>query len=149
MVIDSCLFPKIIPGVNSSGKLTEIPGSGYSAHIQSVSVNCNLGREQLMELGRKGPFFRYVKFPVEVTAEFEVLTQSGDFAQANDGNADQLLDESIEIAFADGTAIDLGDKCKLQSANYNGGGTDGANRTVTYSFRTFNDLTVTKSAPPA
>ncbi len=147
VVIDDCVFPKVIPGVNSgTGKLTDIPGSGYSAHIQSVSINCNLGREQLMELGRKGPFFRYVKFPVEVTAEFEVLTQSGDFTQANDGNADQLNDESIHIFFADGTDIDLGDKCKLQSANYSGGGTDGANRTVTYSFRTFNDLTVNKVA---
>lgn len=145
VLMDDCIFPKVIPGVNSgTGKLTDIPGSGYSAHIQSVSINCNLGREQLMELGRKGPFFRYVKFPVEVTAEFEVLTQSGDFAQANDGNADQLNDESIHIFFADGTDIDLGDKCKLQSANYQGGGTDGANRTVTYSFRTFNDLTVNK-----
>ena len=147
VLMDDCIFPKVIPGVDSgTGKLTDIPGSGYSAHIQSVSINCNLGREQLMELGRKGPFFRYVKFPVEVTAEFEVLTQSGDFAQANDGNADQLNDESIHIFFADGTDIDLGDKCKLQSANYSGGGTDGANRTVTYSFRTFNDLTVNKVA---
>jgi hypothetical protein len=147
VLMDDCIFPKVIPGVDSgTGKLTDIPGSGYSAHIQSVSINCNLGREQLMELGRKGPFFRYVKFPVEVTAEFEVLTQSGDFTQANDGNADQLNDESIHIFFADGTDIDLGDKCKLQSANYSGGGTDGANRTVTYSFRTFNDLTVNKVA---
>jgi len=68
VLMDDCIFPKVIPGVNSgTGKLTDIPGSGYSAHIQSVSINCNLGREQLMELGRKGPFFRYVKFPVEVT----------------------------------------------------------------------------------
>ncbi len=145
LVVDSCTFPKVIPGVNSSGKLTDIAGSGFSSHIQSLSVNCNLGREQLMELGRKGPFFRYVKFPVEVTAEFEVLTTSGDFAQANDGNADQLIDETIIVAFADGTTVDLGTRNKLQSANYNGGGTDGGNRTVTYSFRTFNDMTVAKS----
>lgn len=145
LLVDSCTFPKVIPGVNSSGKLSDIAGSGFSAHIQSLSVNCNLGREQLMELGRKGPFFRYVKFPVEVTAEFEVLTTSGDFAQANDGNADQLVDETIIVAFADGTTVDLGSRCKLQSANYNGGGTDGGNRTVTYSFRTFNDMTVAKS----
>lgn len=144
VLVEDSTFPKVIRGVNASGKLVEIPGSGYATHIQSVSVNCNLGREQLMELGRKGPFFRYVKFPVEVTSEFEVLSKDGDFTDANDGNADQLSDETVVIKFADGTTLDLGTKNKLQSANYQGGGTDGGNRTVTYSFRTFNDLTVTK-----
>lgn len=145
LVVANCLFPKVIPGVNASGKLVDVAGSGFSAHIQSLSVNCNLGREQMMELGRKGPYFRYVKFPVEVTAEFEVLSVSGDFAQANDGNADQLSDEAITVAFADGTSVNLGTKCKLQSANFSGGGVDGGNRTVTYTFRTFNEMSVTKS----
>lgn len=144
VLVEDSTFPKVIRGVNSSGKLVEIPGSGYAAHIQSFSMNCNLGREQLMELGRKSPYFRYVKFPVEITSEFEILSKDGDFTDAIETNADQLSNETIIMKFADGTTLDLGTKNKLQSSNYQGGGTDGANRTVTYSFRTFNELTVTK-----
>lgn len=37
--------------------------------------NSDLDRSELMELGRKGPFFLFVDFQVEVTTEIEVIAK--------------------------------------------------------------------------
>lgn len=158
-----CLLPKIIPGVDANGKLANstVAGtvaSGFSAHIQSMNTSVNLGRESLNELGRRSPYFRYVKFPVEVTTEIEVLvggstpcdfvsaTQEGALDSTGGVNVDS---ESILIQLGQaGSAahrdmiINLGKKNILTSVNYQGGGTDGGNSTATYSFRNFNNFTV-------
>ena len=54
-----------------------------------------------------------------------------------------LTNETIILVFTEGTTINLGTKNKMQSINYQGGGTDGNNATTTYSFKTFNDFIVT------
>ena len=41
--------------------------------------------------------------------------------------------------------FDLGDKCKLTSVNYSGGDTGGGNATITYSYSTFNELSIEDS----
>lgn len=43
----------------------------YYSRVQSASINVDIGREDLLEMGRKGPYIRYASFPVEVTAEVE------------------------------------------------------------------------------
>ena len=50
--------------------------------------------------------------------------------------------EQITIADSAGTRLDLGNKNKLTSVSYSGGDTGGGNATVTFSYSTFNDLTV-------
>lgn len=148
------LFPKLIPGINSStGKNDYVSASGcYSVAFQSFSASANLGREQILELGRKAPYFRYVKFPVAVTCDFEVLSKLGDQVEATEagvaGNGNNLTNETIKVILTEGTVVDLGTKNKLQSANYQGGGTDGGNATVTYSFQTFNDFLVQHPEDP-
>lgn len=154
--MNTSLFPKCIPGINqSTGKNdldTNFGSSCYKVSFQSVSVSANLGREQILELGRKAPYFRYVKFPVAVTCDFEVLSKNGDQISATEagvvGNGNNLSNETIKIYLTEGTSIDLGTKNKLQSANYQGGGTDGGNATVTYSFQTFNDFTISHPRDP-
>lgn len=144
------VFPKCIPGINQSTGANELDSalgnSCYKVSFQSISTSANLGREQILELGRKAPYFRYVKFPVAVTCDFEVLTKNGDQISATEagvvGNGNNLSNETIDIRLTEGTQIYLGTKNKLQSANYQGGGTDGGNATVTYSFQTFNDFTI-------
>ena len=147
------LFPKCIPGINSSGKNTiDNVLKCYNTSFQSFSTSANLGREQILELGRKAPYFRYVKFPVAVTCELAVITKNGDQIGATEegilGNGNNLSNETIKLYLTEGTIIDLGGKNKLQSANYQGGGTDGGNATVTYSFQTFNDFKVTHTKDP-
>jgi hypothetical protein len=147
------LFPKCIPGINASGLNTIDPDlKCYNASFQSFSTSANLGREQILELGRKAPYFRYVKFPVAVTCELAIITKNGDQIGATEegtlGNGNNLSNEIIKLVLTEGTVIDLGAKNKLQSANYQGGGTDGGNATVTYSFQTFNDFDVKHSQDP-
>jgi hypothetical protein len=128
--IASCKIPSCIPSVSS---------------FQSITVGANITREKILELGSKVPYFRYAKFPVEVTAQFEIMAKRGDQINVV-ADANNLVDEEIRLVFLNGTTIDLGKKNKLQSASYQGGGTDGGNATISYSFKTFNDFTVTGPA---
>ena len=167
--IDACVFPREIPGVDDSGKLTDNSGNGegWSTHFQNVTVSCDLGREAINELGRFAPYHRYVTFPVEVTSEFEVLSTEGDGINAAEegyytgtsdsftvatGSEDQcasrfnLLNNAIYIETCEGTKINIGSKNKLSSINYSGGDTGGGNVTVTFSYVTYNDFRVSHTA---
>jgi len=46
--------------------------------VQSVTFNATLNRDEVFELGTKGPFDRPVRFPFEVTASVEVLADYAD-----------------------------------------------------------------------
>lgn len=170
LAIASCIFPREIPGVDNAGKLTNnaSQGEGYSAHFQNITVSCDLGREAINELGRFAPYHRYVTFPVEVTSEFEVLTTEGDGINAaeegyyvgdpdgnysvageTENNCDtrfNLVNNVIKIVTCEGTTVDIGRKNKLSSINYSGGDTGGGNVTVSYSYVTYNDFTVSHEA---
>ncbi len=143
-----------VDGVDGSGHNVQDVNGDYGAHIQSIRVQANLGRENLNELGRKGPYHRYVNFPVEVRCDIEVISVRGDMVEATEagvlGNGNNLADKTIYIATTEGTKLNLGTKCKLASVNYgnaNAGGR-GGNATVTYSYTTFNDLTVQHPQDP-
>lgn len=146
---NSSRFPAEIPGITSSGtnKLTD---GVYGAHIQRVTVQCNLGRTDLFELGRRGPYYRYVNFPIEVTSAIETTTSDGDLidAEADPASGTNLTDQPIKIAMREGTVVDLGTRNKLQSVTYGGGDAGGGNVAVTYNYRCFNTLTVTHPQDP-
>lgn len=129
-------------------------------HINSISLNCSLGREAINELGRRAPYYRYINFPVEVTSEFEVTAVSGsqvnadDFISAVGCNASasgNLSDKRIRLVICDPTSaasgyvFDLGGNNKLTSANQSAGDTGGGNVTVTYSYQTFNSFAVSST----
>ncbi len=145
------LLPIGIPGITASGT-NEIDSTtnSYAAHIQSIKVSANLGREALYELGKKGPYHRYVNFPVEVRCDIEVMSLVGDQVQALE-EATNLTNETIKIKMHDSTVIDLGSSSKLASVNYGGAnaGQNGGNATMTFSYVTFNDMTVTQSSDPS
>lgn len=138
-----------ITNIGGSGFNVETSGE-YGAHIQSIRVQGNLGRENLNELGRRAPYHRYVNFPVEVSTEIECYSTSGDLVDAREED-DNLTDEIILIKLKEGLTINCGTKNKLNSVSYGGGnaGSQGGNVTVTYSYTTFNDLTVKHPADPA
>ena len=116
-------------------------GKGGGFHIQSISVSADFGQENILELGRFGPYARYATFPIEVTSEFEVMATSGDLVTVS-GNGTNLSNNEIVIVDDAGTILGLGTKNKLSSVSYSGGDTGGGNATITYSFSNFNDLTV-------
>ncbi|MBP01717.1 MAG: hypothetical protein CMM25_02750 [Rhodospirillaceae bacterium] len=45
--------------------------------VQSASISVDVGREDLLEMGRKGPYIRYASFPVEVTMDVEYNVDTG------------------------------------------------------------------------
>ena len=149
--------------------------NGTEAKITSATVSVDFGREQINVLGQKLPYFRYVTFPVEVTCEIEVLARGADnvnaLPEANNVNerylkffiepvedfkgpiADAGTGDSANATqgeTASDTAIaefDLGQKNKLTSVTWGGGDTGGANSTITYSYRNFNDLRIVSHRP--
>ena len=149
--LENSILPRDIFGVVGTSAGNAINGNTPRVHLQNVSVSCDLGREAINELGQKEPYHRYVTFPIEVTSEFEVVSVSGDLVGA-DPNNDNLTAERVLIVLKgddineDGTVtytkFDLGSKNKLQSVSYSGGDTGGGNVTCSYSYSTFNDLSV-------
>lgn len=126
-------------------------GIPVGAKISNISVSMNLGREQIRELGRRTPYYRYINFPVEITTEITVVGTKGDLVGVADtesvcANPKALENKTIELKLCDGTIINLGTKNKLTSVNYTGGDTGGGNVEMTFSYQTFNDFTYTGSS---
>jgi hypothetical protein len=114
------------------------------AQITNITVSVDFGREQINVLGQKLPYHRYVTYPVEVTCEVETLARGSANVSAAP-EQDNTSEQSISIV-GGGHTFNLGSKNKLQSYTYGGGSTGGENATITYSYRNFNDLTVTETA---
>jgi hypothetical protein len=155
------IFPDELPGMVSfdaatggSGYVELMADGDYSSHLQNLSVSVDLGREELFELGRKGPYFRFVNFPIEVTSEITVTTGSGDMIDATEdistgcGGSDNLVDQTIYIKMCEGLHIDCGHKNKLSSVNVTGGDATGGNKEVTYTYSNFNSMAVYHPADP-
>ncbi len=144
---DATILPPDIDGISSSG--TNFPNAlgVHGAHIQNISVSTDFGRDGLNELGKKSPYFRFINFPVEVTCEIEVLTTKGDQVTALE-EAENLSNRSIRIKMDEGFFANLGTKNKLATVTYGGADAGGGNGTVTYSYTTNNDFTITHPQDP-
>ena len=155
VLIQLCTLPRSIRGVSGAGAgnawATDIsdPLGGYPrVHLQSFSCNTDLGREDVLELGRKNPYARTANFPVEVSCEIEAITAEGDFVNAleqGDPNLDLTVnsgentpDETIKLVLRGGVVFDLGTRNRLSSVSYGGGDAGGGNASCTYSYTNFN-----------
>lgn len=141
-----------IPGITGAG-YNEKTSDVFGAHISQITTSVDLGREAINELGRKGPYFRFVNWPVEVSTDIEVITTTGDKISATENGVigstgSNLEDQTIKIVCADGTVINTGNSNKLASVTYGGGDTGGGQATVTYTYTTFNEFLVTHPADP-
>lgn len=146
ILMESSVMPASIYGVLGTGI-----GNNYDnttkrprAHIQNITISTDLNREDILELGHKEPYYKSATFPVEVTSEFEVIAVSGDFVNAYT-DRDNTSVQDILVVLRDGTRFDLGKENRLSSVNYTGGDAGGGNVSITYSFVTYNDLTI---SPP-
>lgn len=139
------LLPPEVEGISPSGTNNQAAGA-FSAHIQNITISCDLGRDNMNELGRRGPYFRYVNYPVEVTTEIETYSVEGDGVDAIESATSNLTAYQIYIVTNDGTQsthrFNLGAQNKLASVTYGGADAGGGNATTTYTYTTFNDLLV-------
>lgn len=143
-----------IPGISPSGYNLEVVPGEFRAHISEISINTDLGREDILELGRKNPYFKFPTLPIQVNTDITVTTTDGDLIDATedglDGEGNNTLEKPIVIYLADGTKFDLGERNKLVSTTQGGADTGGGNEAVTYSFRNgSSQLTVTHPQDPA
>lgn len=122
-----------------------------SGRIQNITISADFGREDLFELGTRGPFAKVATFPLEVTASIEVLSSGGDLVNATTAGCEgaggcagvsNLTNETIKVVLCDGTVVDLGNRNKLSSVSYGGGDAGGGNVTTTFDFVTYNKLSV-------
>lgn len=148
--VSGSLWPTVIPGIHASGWNLETNGT-FAAHLQTVTVSTDLGRTDLFELGRRGPYHRFVSFPIEVTCAIDITTSEGDLvdALADPPGGTNLVDQTIKIYMREGTTIDLGTKNKLASITYGGGDTGGGNVTTTFNMSSFNTLIIQHPQDPA
>jgi hypothetical protein len=136
----------------TTGDLNVLSVSGgmpSNMRLSNITVSFNLGREEIRELGRRTPYYRYVNFPLEITTEIQAVATTGDMVGVSGNinnpceNPKALSNKKILIATCDGMKLDLGSKNKLTSVQYAGGDTGGGNATVTYTYQTYNDFTFT------
>ena len=157
---DTTVMPREIAGFSLSGT-NPIDASGqYGAHVSSFTCSVSLSREDINELGRRGPYFRAATFPVEVTSELQVTASQGDLVSALDGgifgtgvgrcDADSVntKDRTIRAVICDGLRVYLGVRNRLQSVGYSGGDADGGNVTISYTYTNFNDFTIMHERDP-
>ena len=134
------LLPTFIPGITSSGTMP-FSGGCPIVPVQSINVSVDLTRNTIPQLGCKTPYARLAQFPVDVTTDIEVLSQSGHGLEVT--LAGSVLDgceytnapsSRIRIKTRSGLYIDLGSQNKLTSAKQTYGDTGGSNATYTLSF---------------
>lgn len=140
---------------NLNTALCSLPSEIASENIQSISISADFGREEMFKLGRLSTFHRYVNFPLEVSCDIEVIATGLDALTVDVPDAScsglSLSESSGKFVLCDPTGgstsytIDLGDKLKLTSVAFNGGDTGGGNATLTYSYVTFNTLSISSS----
>jgi hypothetical protein len=161
VVMADCILPQSIYGVSANSSAGNAVGMDNLplVHVQDCTISTDLSRDNILELGRKAPYYRAPKYPVEVTCEFNVISVSGDFVSAyeegkpayvgtrNEGN--NTIQETIKMVLQDGTIFDLGNKNRLASVTYGGGDTGGGNVSMKFSYSTYNQLTVTHPEDPA
>jgi len=145
------VLPQDIPGISSSGTNDRVGGE-LSAHVTNISVTANLGRERINELGKKGPYHRYLGFPIEYTCEISCISTQGDGVQGTEdgilGNGDNLTNRTIKINLREGLMLNLGTRMKLQTSSETGGDTSGGNMELQYTYQGFNNLTITHPQAP-
>lgn len=130
------IWPTHIPGITSSGTNPQQSDGSYSAHIQNVRVSANLGREQLFELGRRGPYYRYVQFPVDVTTDIELTSSQGDNVDALEESEQNTGNYRIFIRTREGTRVKLGTRNRLNSVTMGGAEAQqgGSNQSITLQY---------------
>lgn len=147
------ILPPDVVGISSSGTNDRDSSGEFGSHISDITVGCNLGRDAVLELGRRDPYYRFTQFPIQVTCSITAIATDADSLTASetgyDGFGDNTRPRSIRIRAREGTFICLGTENKLQSVSFAGGGTDGGQANITYNYITYNTFSVSHPKDPS
>lgn len=138
----------------TSGGTVDLPNEVAGKNITNITISADLGRTNMFKLGQFAAFHKFVNFPLEVKCDIAVSATASDgivvdsSAVSCTGNGSLPAEQPIIIELCDSSTgnasytFNLGDKCRLASAAYSGGDTGGGNATITYSYVTYNTLTI-------
>lgn len=147
------ILPPDVEGISSSGTNDLVTASQFKCSVQRIAITADAGRDKLLELGHRKPYFRFLTLPVTVSTEIEIISKSGYSISAKEvgpyTNGFNTRNSTIKVATQDGTFINLGTKNRLSSVSVGGGDTSGANQTLTYSYQTLNDFSVSHPQDPS
>jgi hypothetical protein len=139
-VAGGTILPPEIAGITSSGS-NEVSNGTFGAAIQSISVSVDMGREDILELGRFKEYAKLRSPVVDVNTEVEVISKTGDLVDI-DSAGNNTTARAISIKTREGLALGLGATNRLQSVSLGGFDAGGGNATATYSFSNANFFTV-------
>ena len=136
---------------NGSGPTISTPGGACSTSTfkrrqdvalesreQSVSFSCDVGREDLFQLGKKSPYARPATFPVECSSDWEYLATATGNRGGDTYNSASDLDATVnETKSYEGVSM----TGRLAGSNYSGGDAGGGNATIVYNYIGYNALT--------
>lgn len=151
------VLPQDIPGISASGTNNKVNGV-FQAHPQSFNTSVDLTREDLFELGRRGPYFKFVSFPVTVTTEIAIIASSGDLvsvledginAAAGCGVGTNLTNRTIRLHMCEGLQVDLGKNNLMSTVGMTGADAGGGNMEVTYTYTNQNEFSVYHPSDPS
>lgn len=117
-----------------------------AGNLTNITISTSVGRENLFKLGQYQSYHNYANLPAEVSVEFEVSATTVDgIALATAGSCSSptggAFDEQNIVLNICGKTFTM-EKCKLSNVSYGGGDTSGGNATITFSYTTYNSLTV-------
>jgi len=123
---------------------SEIPSD---SHINNITVSANINRENIPQFGSKIPFFRLPTLPMETTAEI-TITPTGGYNISTPVNMSctgysSNAPQPIYISVCNDLTVDMGTNNRLVAVSYQGGDAGGGNVKTTYTYKGYNDFTVT------
>ena len=104
----SSILPTALPGVAADGTFTTGTGASQkpTAHVQNISISTDFSREDILELGRKGPYYRAPSFPIEVTCDIEMIAIATDQILAFEEGKQSSNSAAFVSAYGAGNAPD-------------------------------------------
>jgi hypothetical protein len=129
-----------------------------SDNITNISINTDLGREAMFKLGQFRPYHRFANFPFEVTVEVTVANTTVDTTVVDLSSVDctsssgipstttivvKACDSNGDVSTPGYTFTMSG--CRLSAVSQDGGDTGGGNASTTYTYTTYNSLSVAES----
>jgi hypothetical protein len=138
------IWPTFISGIDGEGYNKLGIDGQYGAHIGDVSITTTVGRTDLLELGRLGPYYKTANFPVQVDTTINLIASDGDNVNASGDARSNVFNEQILVKSSAGYWFSLGERNKLSNVSYSGGDATGGNVNVSYTLTNFGGaLTIT------
>ena len=121
-----------------------VPATVTSAgNLTNISISASISRENLFRLGEYKAYHNFASLPSEITVDFEVSATSVDgiaIAAAAGCSGPTENKENITIALC-GYSFAI-ENARLSNVAYGGGDTGGGNATITFTYTSYNSLTV-------